>query len=139
MEWKGGQVKLLVFLTTLLCSCAISGGHATGGGNETANNFSDPAKPLIIPAGNEFTLTLESNRTTGYQWQLAGAPDETLVQLVGNKYELPDTRLIGAGGREVWTFKAVGKGRTEIHLEYVRPWEKDVPPVKEAVFTVVVE
>jgi inhibitor of cysteine peptidase len=132
-------MKLLVIFTILLCSCAIPGGNATGSGNGAVENFSDPARPVKIPAGSEFTLTLESNRTTGYQWQLAKSPDENVVQLVGNRYEVPDTRLIGAGGREVWTFKAVGKGNTEIHLKYVRPWETDVPPVKEAVFSVVVE
>ncbi|HET6420676.1 MAG TPA: protease inhibitor I42 family protein [Geobacteraceae bacterium] len=125
-------MKLLVIFTILLCSCTISQVN-------TAENFSDPAKPVKIPAGSEFTLTLESNRTTGYQWQLAKSPDEAVVQFVGNKYEVPDTKLIGAGGKEIWTFKAVGKGKTEIALKYVRPWEKDVPPVKEAVFTVVVE
>lgn len=132
-------MKLLVIFTLLLCSCAVPPGQATGSGTGDVPNFSDPAKPVKITAGSDFTLTLESNRTTGYQWQLAGTPDESVVKLVGSRYELADTKLIGAGGREVWTFKAVGKGKAEIGLKYVRPWEKDVPPVKEAVFTVVVE
>ncbi len=132
-------MKLLAIFTILLCSCAIPRGPVTGTVSGTAENFSDPAKQLQIPVGREFTLTLESNRTTGYQWQLAEIPDENVVQLIGNRFDAPDTRLIGAGGKEVWTFKAVGKGRAEIRLKYVRLWEKDVPPVKEAVFTVVVE
>jgi inhibitor of cysteine peptidase len=132
-------MKLLVIFTILLCSCTIPRGPAMGTGSGTAENFSDPSRPIKTKLASEFTLTLESNRTTGYQWQLAKTPDETVVQLIGNRYEVPDTRLIGAGGREVWTFKAVGKGKTEIHLKYVRPWEKDVPPVKATVFVVVVE
>ncbi len=132
-------MKLLVIFTLLLCGCAVRPVQATGSGTGGVPNFSDPAKPVRIPAGSEFTLTLESNRTTGYQWQLAGTPDETVVKLIESRYELPDTKLLGAGGREVWTFNAVGKGKTKISLKYVRPWEKDVPPVKEAVFTVVVE
>ncbi len=132
-------MKLLVIFTLLLCGCAVRPVQATGSGTGGVPDFSDPAKPVKIPAGSEFTLTLESNRTTGYQWQLAVTPYEKVVKLIGNRYELPDTKLIGAGGREIWTFKAVGNGKAEIVLKYVRPWEKDVPPVKEAVFTVVVE
>lgn len=114
-------------------------GRPAGGCDRPAKNFSDPARPVKIAAGTEFTLTLESNRTTGYEWQLAESPDETLVRFIGNRYEVPDTKLIGAGGREVWTFRAVGKGRTEIRLKYVRPWEMGVPPVKAVVFHVIGE
>jgi hypothetical protein len=31
------------------------------------------------------------------------------------------------------------KGKTEIALKYVRSWEKDVAPVKEAVFAVIIK
>ncbi len=55
------------------------------------------------------------------------------------KYEESRTRMVGAGGREVWTFRAVGRGECKIGLKYVRPWEKDVPPVREAVFQVIVK
>jgi inhibitor of cysteine peptidase len=42
----------------------------------------------------------------------------------------------GAGGTELWTFKAVGAGKTTIALNYARPWEKDIPPAKSETFTV---
>jgi predicted secreted protein len=105
----------------------------------TKGEFSDPTSPIETAPDREFTLTLESNRTTGYQWQLAKPPDEKIIRLIRNEYRIPKTRLVGAGGKEVWTFKAVGKGKTEIFLKYVRPWEKNVPPVREAVFVIVVQ
>ena len=103
-------------------------------------------EPTAIPgmintaAGQEFPITLESNRTTGYQWQLAKPLDEAILKLVGSEYRTPESKpgLVGAGGQEVWTFKAVGKGRTEISLKYVRPWEKDGKPAKEQSYTIVV-
>jgi len=44
--------------------------------------------------------------------------------------------LVGQGGRERWVFKAVAPGETEIKLKYVRPWEKDAAPEKEAGFRI---
>jgi predicted secreted protein len=44
--------------------------------------------------------------------------------------------MVGAGGKEIWTFKALGSGKTTIDMEYVRPWEKRVEPVDRANFLV---
>ncbi len=96
------------------------------------------ARTIEANVGQEFTITLESNPSTGYQWQLAKALDEGIVKLVGTKYKASETGLIGAGGTEVWTFKAVGDGTTEISLMYMRPWES-VPPLKEEVFFITVK
>ena len=94
---------------------------------------------IKVAAGENFELTLESNPTTGYRWQLAAPFDEAIVTLVGSEYKLPETRRLGAGGREIWTFKAVEQGTTTIEMAYLRSWEKDVPPIKRATFTVIVE
>lgn len=95
--------------------------------------------PIEVAVGKEFSITLESNPTTGYHWELAGQLAEAVVKLVGNEYKGPETKLIGAGGKEVWTFSAVGKGETIIKMKYVRPWEKDVPPFRTAEFKVTVK
>lgn len=94
---------------------------------------------LEAKVGQEFTITLESNATTGYQWQLAKPLDESMVTLVGSEYKAPQDGRIGQGGEEVWTFKAMGTGKSEIAMKYVRPWEKDVQPVEERTFTVTVK
>jgi len=101
--------------------------------------FSDPERPVDIAVGRKFALVLQSNRTTGYRWEISSAGDAAVVKLAGAEYMPPDTKLPGAGGKEVWTFEAAGKGRTEISLRYVRPWEKDVPPAKSVTFKVKVE
>jgi inhibitor of cysteine peptidase len=96
------------------------------------------AKPITVTAGQTFNVTLASNPTTGYSWALAKPLDPKLLTLVTNIYQRPETRLVGAGGNEVWTFKAAGEGRTDISLKYVRPWETNVPPVRTTNFVVVV-
>ena len=54
------------------------------------------------------------------------------------EYQVPETLIPGAGGKEIWVFQAVGAGKTEITLQYVRPWEKGMAPSQTATFVVVV-
>jgi inhibitor of cysteine peptidase len=81
--------------------------------------------------GEELTVTLGSNPTTGFRWsEFAEISDETIVQqtshkYVGKEYEVPPPP--GTSGEEVWTFKALKKGTTTISMEYSRPWiEEDI-------------
>lgn len=93
---------------------------------------------IEVEVGRDFSMTLASNATTGYHWELAAALDEAIVKLVSSTYQAPKTGLIGAGGQEIWTFKAVGLGETVIRLNYVRPWEKDATPAETASYKVTV-
>jgi inhibitor of cysteine peptidase len=79
----------------------------------------------VTPAvGDSFTVTLCSNATTGFQGsESAPISDPTVVQQMDHKFVSPDTELVGAPGKEVWTFKALKTGTSTISLEYSRPWE----------------
>ncbi len=87
-------------------------------------------------SGMEFVIILTANATTGYEWQLARPVDESRVKFISSEYFADETGLVGSGGKSVWTFEALRTGKTKIFFKYVRPWEKDVPPAKESVFTV---
>ena len=100
--------------------------------------YLNPREPIKVKAGQRFTIRMESNPTTGYGWQLSKALDEKVVQLVTNAYIPPESKLMGAGGHEAWTFKAIGAGATDISMQYVRPWDKD-QPAKTNVYTVIVK
>jgi predicted secreted protein len=118
-----------VIMIILCCSGMAVAGH---------EEYSDPAKPLKLTIGQECTIMLKSNRTTGYQWQLAEALNEGIIKLIITDYKRPEENLIGTGGKEIWILKAVGKGNTTITMVYVRPWEKETAPVQSVVFTVIV-
>ena len=77
--------------------------------------------------------------TTGYRWKLSDNFTEGVVRLVKSEYVAPETEMVGAGGKEVWTFKVVEPGETTIDLEYVRPWETGVVPVMVKFVEVYVE
>ena len=113
--------------------------QGTNAAEEPMKEYLGPGETVALNSGGRFAVRLHSNPTTGYGWQLAKPLDEKIVVLVTNDYIHPDTRLIGAGGNEVWIFKAVGRGQVEIALKYVRPWEKDRPPAETNVFKVVVK
>lgn len=106
---------------------------ASGSAQQTADS-------ITLAPGEEFTITLDSNRTTGYSWRLAQPLDESLVALVGSDYTPSGAGgLAGAGGTEVWTFHALAPGQTTIALEYVRPWETGVAPARTHATTVFIQ
>lgn len=103
-----------------------------------AKNVNAP-KTIQTRVGQSFQVTLRSNPTTGYQWKLAEKPDSKVVVCDGNRYEAPPvSNRVGVGGREVWAFKAAGEGTANIRMDYVRPWETNVPPVLTTNIAVVV-
>jgi inhibitor of cysteine peptidase len=100
--------------------------------------FPDPDAPIAVAQGRTFTLTLRANPTTGYIWQLAEPLDERMLRFIGSAYSTDKTGLMGAGGKEIWTFRTEGCGQAQIRLKYVRPWEKDTPPAKTLRFTLII-
>lgn len=124
-------IAAVSILAMLSCGC--------GGCGSKSLNFTDSSKPIVLETGDEFTITLDANATTGYQWQLAEKPDASVVKKVSEEYKPEDVNRAGAGGKDVWTFKAVGKGDTSISLIYVRSWEEDKPPSDAKLFSVTVK
>jgi len=79
--------------------------------------------------GEELTVTLGSNPTTGFRWsEFAEISDESVIKQVSHKFVGPGIdKPPGTPGEEVWTFKALKKGTTTISMEYSRPWiEEDI-------------
>jgi len=98
----------------------------------------DRGRPLTVRPGHEFRIVIVTNPTTGYSWRLRRPLDTAKVRFVERRYHAPRTNLVGAAGIEVWTFGALAEGTTRIDLDSVRPWERDVPPVQTASFTVTI-
>jgi inhibitor of cysteine peptidase len=125
--------------TSLLFSVVLLAFAVTAADQDAKTITVTAGQTFIVTAGQTFNVTLASNPTTGYSWALAKPLDAKLLTLVTNIYQRPETRLVGAGGQEVWTFKADGgEGRTDIALKYVRPWETNIPPVQTTNFVVVI-
>jgi inhibitor of cysteine peptidase len=98
--------------------------------------YTDPEKTIQSNVGGTFLIVLDSNPSTGYQWQLTQSPNREFLKLINSTYRAPITELAGAGGKEIWSFKALSVGQRTIVFEYVRPWEKNKEPLKSVIFTV---
>lgn len=139
--WVVSLIAAVLVLNPGLCR---SGGAASDDArvNITYNAPSGKPIPVTLPRGAAFTITLDSNPTTGYSWKLGGALNSKILKSEGGKYISPaqtDPPMVGKGGQEVWTFKAVGPGKQTVTLMYVRPWEKNVPPVRTQKIVVTVQ
>ncbi|HEY90485.1 MAG TPA: protease inhibitor I42 family protein, partial [Dehalococcoidia bacterium] len=89
---------------------------------------SKDGQTIEVAAGCLVTITLESNATTGFRWELAEPVDENMLTLIDSKYipfeaEDGDEPVAGAGGTEEWTFETLAAGDSTISMAYSRPWE----------------
>jgi predicted secreted protein len=94
-------------------------------GSTSRSNITHTSTTMAVntTTGKTFNVTLGSNPTTGYQWQVAGIGDTNLVKFMQSTYVPPQSNLLGAPGKQILTFEALKQGRTIISLGYVRPWE----------------
>ncbi len=123
--------SLLIITGIMLTACLVA-----GCGTEV-KAYSDPEETIDIGANKEFVIliALESNPTTGYSWQ--ASCDSTVLELVEETFELgiyAKEGIVGAGGTQLFRYKALTSGEAEIIFVYKRSWEADVLDVK--VFTV---
>ena len=143
LERRETQMKK-VFAAAIVLA-AVSGLAALAGccGGTSANGktYTISSKSINASAGDEFIVELESNQTTGFQWGIAGSLDPSVLKKVSSKY-VPSANpsgQMGAGGKELWAFKAVRAGTTTIAMTYTQPFDKAASPAETATFTVTVK
>lgn len=114
---------LLLTLPLLLAACA--GGGASSPGSVLLKS---PSKcPLTLELGQRLILSLPSNPSSGYRWNLEQAAPELLRNLGPEVYSHPDeaTSMIGSEGTSTWRFEVIGEGSAHLSLSYQRPWESE--------------
>jgi len=74
-------------------------------------------------------ISLESNPSTGYMWEVEEADEKILCQIGEIEFE-SESGLLGAPGKQILRFEAVAAGQTTFKLVYHRPWENDVKPAR---------
>jgi inhibitor of cysteine peptidase len=98
----------------------------------------DANRQIVLRAGQELVVNLESNRSTGYGWFLSEVVNPVLTSLGKPVYNRNST-LPGASGLESWRFQATKAGNEKLKLEYRRPWERNLPAAKTVLFDVSVK
>jgi inhibitor of cysteine peptidase len=95
-------------------------------------NEADNGGQVEVESGKLLVVTLESNPSTGYRWELIENNESILKQFGQAEYkpaETSDPPVVGAGGWEIFRFKAVSAGQMALELVYHRSWE-DAEPLK---------
>ena len=87
-----------------------------------SKTFGKDTDKIQAKVGEEFSIELESNPTTGYQWQ--EDVDNRKLRLTDRKFD-SSAKTIGASGKEILTFKTLEEGTSTIRLNYKRAWESD--------------
>jgi len=90
----------------------------------------DNGKPALLAIGESLAITLDSNPSTGYSWQLSPMKRAILRQQGEPQYTPPAQPLPGAGGQHTFQFAAVAAGRTTLRLVYKRSFEPNVAPAQ---------
>ncbi len=131
-HWK--VVALLLAVLILAAACGSSG--------EVSVGASASGGQAELEQGQMLVVTLESNPSTGFRWEVADL-DQSILQQVGEaEFEVADDRdppPPGAGGHEIFRFQAVGAGQTTLQMVYHRPWEEGVEPLETFSLQVVVQ
>jgi len=128
--------KIFLVVVTLILSISLI---ASCGGS-TVKAYSDPEETIDSSMNKEFIvlIALGSNPSTGYSWEADF--DDAILELVEETFELGEYAkqgLLGAGGTELFRFKGISSGKTEVTFKYKRPWETETLDTK--VFTVEVK
>ncbi|KNE60892.1 hypothetical protein AMAG_06653 [Allomyces macrogynus ATCC 38327] len=95
------------------------GGNASHGINQNLN----------ATVGDDFKIMLDSNATTGYQWEYVGpiniAPNN-VVRMTSSEYQnaAAPAGMVGVGGKQIFHFVATAPGADLISFNYKRSWEK---------------
>jgi len=80
---------------------------------------------MVMSSQPEFVLKLKSNPTTGYSWFLREY-DKNLITPIKHEFKAPESKLLGAPGYELWSFKVnresfIVPTQTIIRMIYTRP------------------
>ena len=123
--------KLLALGVVLILSALIFSG--CGPAKEVKLDASANGRQVELQKGQTLVITLESNPTTGFRWEMVEIEESILRQMGEPEFKVSDPREPpppGTGGWETWRFEAMSPGQAALKLVYHRPWEEDVEPLE---------
>jgi inhibitor of cysteine peptidase len=124
-------MRFLMIISTLCLGLASCGGSATHSltGDQSGEQVS-------VDPGEVIEVTLESNPSTGYVWEIVMTPE--MIELSGDEYVAPGGDLVGEPGSHTFMFNVLDDGAGVLRLEYIRPFEDPAAPERVVEYIVVV-
>ena len=82
------------------------------------------SREVEVAVDGSIELSLCSNPTTGFEWEAAKISNKRVLRETDHTFISPeDEGVVGAAGKDVWTFQALERGTSTVTIEYSRPWE----------------
>jgi inhibitor of cysteine peptidase len=127
--WSGGQKD--VWTLSLDITVAPGPGAQTdiNVGCDTFGTAPKQTASASVAVGDELTVTLCSNASTGFSWGDPTISDPTVLTLTRQGVVPPSSPMPGAPGSQVWSFSAITAGTAHVHSGYSQPWsggQKDI-------------
>jgi len=106
---------------------------------ETVLTEADNGKTVRLKPQKEVIVTLPSNPTTGYSWEMVEQGEDAAVVVVAKEFRasIGASGRIGAGGAEHFRLRLLKAGRFTVTFVYRRSWEKEQEP--ERIFRIILE
>ena len=128
---------LAIIVLVMIASLSIAGCTSSTNSNQSASNASQAAsttattgKQIVVAQGQQFSITLPQNQTTGGIW-MPTFNASAIVQKSG----------AGSGGTEIFTFQALRAGTTTIMFDARSPesgTSNATSTLNETIYTVMV-
>jgi inhibitor of cysteine peptidase len=117
------KVSILTLVLLVIMSICFICPHVTA--NNGAYAMENNNSNIIIETDETFNISLASNPSTGYEWEIREC-NYSVLELADSHYgspKYPSPPPLGAGGWQNWTFRGIKDGKTTLKLVYWRPWE----------------
>jgi inhibitor of cysteine peptidase len=84
---------------------------------------------IRVLKNSDFQVLLDSNPTTGFTWQIVSF-DSAVIQIKKEEFLIADDNRdnrVGAPGKQIFKFRTIASGTTDLQMVYQRSWEKATP------------
>jgi inhibitor of cysteine peptidase len=101
-------------------------------GNKINLSMDYNGRQIELTNGQTFNVTLETNPSTGYSWEVVEL-NNSIIQKIGEAVSEPNItqkNMVGVPVMHTFQFEVINTGQTTLKIVYHRIWEKDVAPVK---------
>ena len=86
----------------------------------------DSGKTVYLKIGEQITIKLPENQSTGYSWRMMTIPQSQMViSQAADQFARSQTNTLGAGGERVFQYQATNIGTVDLYGFHSRPWESD--------------
>lgn len=130
MKFRIFLIFTIVVAVLLLLSCSEMPNSRNFDVEVSCDEFGESnhrSGELAIYMYDKITVKLCSNQTAGFQWDYEMTVEGVLIE-EDHDYEEPAGNATGGAGTEIWTFKPVKVGTTQVQMEYGQPWEGGLEP-----------